>query len=64
MLYHAILAEFSPREFDVFTLLAQGLTVTKIANHLCLGQMSVANYSTQIKKKLQIDTTTERPYCS
>ncbi len=44
--YQAILAEFSPREFDVFTLLAQGLTVTKIADQLCLGQKSVANYAT------------------
>ena len=57
--YQAILAEFSPREFDVFTLLAQGLTVTKIADQLCLGQKTVANYATQIKKKLQVDTTTE-----
>ncbi|MDD2740564.1 MAG: LuxR C-terminal-related transcriptional regulator [Methylomonas lenta] len=64
MLYHAILAECLPREFDVFTLLAQGLTVTKIADHLCLGQMTVANFATQIKKKIQFDTTTERPYCS
>jgi len=57
--YQAILAEFSPREFDVFTLLAQGLTVTKIADQLCLGQKTIANYATQIKKKLQVDTTTE-----
>jgi DNA-binding NarL/FixJ family response regulator len=57
--YQATLAEFSPREFDVFTLLAQGLTVTKIADQLCLGQKTVANYATQIKKKLQVDTSAE-----
>ncbi|CAD6879550.1 Transcriptional regulator, LuxR family [Methylomonas albis] len=54
-----IIASFSPREFDVFSLLAQGLTVHKIADQLCLGHKTVANYATQIKKKLQVDTTTE-----
>jgi DNA-binding NarL/FixJ family response regulator len=57
--HQAIIAEFSPREFDVFGLLAQGLTVHKIADQLCLGHKTVANYATQIKKKLQVDTTTE-----
>lgn len=57
--HQAIIAEFSPREFDVFSLLAQGLTVHKIADQLCLGHKTVANYATQIKKKLQVDTTTE-----
>jgi two-component system, NarL family, invasion response regulator UvrY len=54
-----ILAALSPREFDVFSLLAQGLTVHKIADQLCLGHKTVANYATQVKKKLQVDTTTE-----
>lgn len=57
--HHGIIADFSPREFDVFSLLAQGLTVHKIADQLCLGHKTVANYATQIKKKLQVDTTTE-----
>ncbi|MBD9362647.1 response regulator transcription factor [Methylomonas fluvii] len=57
--YQAIIAGFSAREFDVFSLLAQGLTVHKIADQLCLGHKTVANYATQIKKKLQVDTTTE-----
>lgn len=46
----SVIGEFSPREFDVFNLLAQGLTVHKIADQLCLGRKTVANYSTQIKK--------------
>ncbi len=54
-----VIAGFSPREFDVFNLLAQGLTVHKIADQLCLGHKTVANYATQIKKKLQVDTTAE-----
>ncbi|WP_446811435.1 response regulator transcription factor [Methylomonas sp. 2BW1-5-20] len=57
--HQAIIAGFSPREFDVFSLLARGLTVHKIADQLCLGHKTVANYATQIKKKLQVDTTTE-----
>ncbi|MCK9607761.1 MAG: response regulator transcription factor [Methylomonas sp.] len=55
----AVLAEFSPREFDVFRLLAEGLTAQKVADQLCLGHKTVANYATQIKKKLQVDTTAE-----
>ncbi|MBS3963725.1 MAG: response regulator transcription factor [Methylomonas sp.] len=54
-----IISGFSAREFDVFVLLASGLTVHKIADQLCLGQKTVANYATQIKKKLQVDTVTE-----
>lgn len=57
--YQALIASFSPREFDVFNLLAQGLTVHKIADQLCLGNKTVANYATQIKKKLKVDTTAE-----
>ncbi len=57
--HQAAIAGFSPREFDVFSLLAQGMTVHKIADQLCLGHKTVANYATQIKKKLQVDTTTE-----
>lgn len=57
--HQTTIAGFSPREFDVFSLLAQGLTVHKVADQLCLGHKTVANYATQIKKKLQVDTTTE-----
>ena len=54
-----IINAFTPREFDVFLLLAKGLTVQKIADELCLGYKTIANYSTQIKKKLQVSTTAE-----
>ncbi|MFM8340968.1 MAG: response regulator [Methylomonas sp.] len=57
--YQAIIDGLSPREFDVFNLLAQGLTVNKVADQLCLGQKTVANYATQIKKKLQVETAAE-----
>ena len=57
--YQSLIAAFSPREFDVFNLLAQGLTAHRIAEQLCLGHKTVANYATQIKKKLQVNTTAE-----
>ena len=54
--YHAIIVDFSPREFDVFRMLSQGKSVHKIADELCLGYKTVANYATQIRKKLQVDS--------
>ena len=57
--YKAIINEFSPREFDVFLLLAKGLTAYKIADELCLSYKTIANYSTQVKKKLHISTLIE-----
>jgi DNA-binding NarL/FixJ family response regulator len=49
----------TPREFDVFLLLAKGLTAHKVAEELCLGYKTVANYSTQIKNKLNASTAAE-----
>jgi DNA-binding NarL/FixJ family response regulator len=55
----AIVQKFSTREFDVFRLSAQGFTTHKIADELCLGYKTVANYITQIKKKLGTPTLIE-----
>jgi len=57
--YHNLISNLSAREFDVFNLLAQGMTVHKVADQLCLGHKTVANYATQIKKKLKVNTTAE-----
>lgn len=57
--YQKIIQTFSPREFDVFRLLAKGLTAHKIADELCIGYKTVANYVTQIKKKLQVSSMAE-----
>ena len=54
--YQAIIHQFTPREFDVFRMLAQGMSVQKIADELCLAYKTIANYATQIRKKLQVDT--------
>ncbi len=49
----------SPREFDVFCLLAKGMTAREAATDLCLGYKTVANYSTQIKNKLNASTAAD-----
>lgn len=57
--YQKVLQTFSPREFDVFRLLAKGLTPHKISEELCIGYKTVANYVTQIKKKLHVSSMAE-----
>ncbi|MGR9045986.1 MAG: response regulator transcription factor [Gammaproteobacteria bacterium] len=57
--YQRIIDSFSAREFDVFCLLAKGLTVHKVADELCLGYKTVANYGTQIRAKLGVSTLAE-----
>ncbi len=57
--YQTIIEDFSAREFDVFKLLAQGVTVYSIAEELCLNYKTVANYGTQIRKKLRANSLIE-----
>jgi len=57
--YRAIIETLSAREFDIFLLLAKGLTAHKIAEELCLGYKTVANYGTQIKAKLKVASVAE-----
>lgn len=57
--YRSIIDTLSPREFDIFLLLAKGLTAHKIAEELCLGYKTVANYGTHIKNKLNVSTVAE-----
>lgn len=57
--YQSMIDELSAREFDVFLLLAKGLTVQKIADELCLGYKTVANYGTQVRNKLKASTVAE-----
>ncbi len=57
--YQTLIDTLSVREFDVFLLLAKGLTAHKIADELCLGYKTVANYGTQIKIKLNVSTIAE-----
>jgi len=57
--YRAVIDAFSAREFDIFCLLAKGLTLHKVADELCLGYKTAANYSTRIKAKLNVSTLVE-----
>ncbi len=57
--YPLLVASLSPKEFDIFCLLGKGLTTQRIADELCLGYKTVANYSTQIKNKFNVATITE-----
>lgn len=46
--------DLTPREFEVFRLLAEGEDLESIADHLKIGQKTVANYQTILKQKLNI----------
>lgn len=50
------LEALTPREFEIFCLLAQGLGVNQIAKRLSLSYKTIANYNTQIKSKLEVNT--------
>jgi DNA-binding NarL/FixJ family response regulator len=49
----------SPREFEVFLRLAKGMTAHAIADEMHLGYKTVANYSTQVKSKLNVSSVAE-----
>ncbi|MBA3563797.1 MAG: response regulator transcription factor [Gammaproteobacteria bacterium] len=53
------LGALSPREFDIFRLLAEGRTVNEIAALLSLSAKTVANYNTQIRNKLNVASAAE-----
>jgi DNA-binding NarL/FixJ family response regulator len=49
----------STREFEIFCLLAEGSSTNEIAKRLSLSAKTVANYSSQIKGKLEVNTVAE-----
>lgn len=51
-----LLAQLSPREFEVFRLLAEGNGVDEIARILHISQKTAANYQTALKHKLGISS--------
>ena len=52
-------AMLSTREFEIFCLLAEGRNASQIGERLALSAKTVANYSTQIKTKLEVKSTAE-----
>ncbi len=53
------LSTLSPREFEVFRLLAEGNPINEIARILSLSQKTIANYQSTIKQKLEADTSAQ-----
>ncbi|MDE2618004.1 MAG: response regulator transcription factor [Burkholderiales bacterium] len=49
----------TPREFEIFHRLAEGVTVDDIAQTLCLSPKTVANYQTVIRQKLGVESPVE-----
>ncbi len=49
----------SPKEFDVFCLLAEGMSTRDAAEKLCLSYKTVCNHTTAIKEKLGFKTLSE-----
>lgn len=49
----------TPREFDIFCLLANGSTTREVAERLYLSHKTVCNNSTAIKEKLGVKTLSE-----
>ena len=56
---NATLAKLSTREFEIFCLLAEGLSSSEIGKRLSLSAKTVANYSSQLKTKLEVGTAAE-----
>jgi len=55
----AKIKSLSPREFDIFCLLATGMSTKETAESLCLSYKTVCNHSTSIKEKLGVKTLSE-----
>jgi two-component system, NarL family, invasion response regulator UvrY len=56
---HGALNSLSPREFEVFRLLAEGKRLAEIARILSLSEKTVANYQWSVKQKLEADTSAQ-----
>lgn len=56
---HGAFSHLSPREFEIFKLVADGRDPKEIAATLSLSRKTVANYISQIKSKLDVSTTAE-----
>jgi two-component system uhpT operon response regulator UhpA len=50
------LEKLTNSEFETFKMLAKGLAITEIANHMNLSEKTINNYQTQIRIKLQLQT--------
>ncbi|WP_136681055.1 response regulator transcription factor [Neptunomonas sp. XY-337] len=53
------LKEMTQREFEIFVMLAQGLSVKEISEQLSISAKTVSNYTAILKSKLNISSTAE-----
>ncbi len=53
------LNELNEREFEIFKMIASGMTIKNIAADMNISQKTAANYQTSIKQKLEIDNPIE-----
>lgn len=53
------LQSMTPREMEVFVMLARGLPTRQIAENLCISSKTVSNYMTLLKQKLQVKSHVE-----
>ncbi|SNR76760.1 two component transcriptional regulator, LuxR family [Methylobacillus rhizosphaerae] len=51
------LEKLSPREFEVFRRIAEGVSLSGIAEQLHIGYKTAANIQTQVRQKLNVQTT-------
>tara|TARA_B100001250_G_C19744158_1_gene764465 strand:- start:63 stop:707 length:645 start_codon:yes stop_codon:yes gene_type:complete len=56
---NSVLSDLSAREYQIFCLLAEGKNTTEISKILSLSYKTVANYSSQIKNKLNVSTVAD-----
>lgn len=52
----------SDQEYNIFRFIAEGKTLTKIANDLCLSVKTVSTYKSRILKKMNLRTDSEITY--
>lgn len=53
------LAALSPREYEVFLLVAEGMTNQEIGRRLFISEKTVKNYVTKVRKKLGVSNRTQ-----
>jgi len=53
------LRDMTQREFEIFVLLARGLSVKEISDELCISNKTVSNYTAILKSKLNMTSTAE-----
>ncbi len=53
------LSGLSPREFEIFRLLAEGRSITEVAEAMRLSPKTIANYQSSIRQKLDLTNSTQ-----